>query len=154
MRGLKIDFEGSTPGAPSPAPEPANAPAQDAVPTPAPLPPPAPIAALPLARALENAIASVVTGPSKLVLALSDDGSELDASFAAALDTTRRRAVHVRLAPGLEIGARAHGGLVDALRERTSGRPGVAAILDPLIRSAASFVLGKDLWSLESFLTP
>ncbi len=114
----------------------------------------APLASLPLARALENAIASVVMGPSKLVLALSEDGSELEASFTAAQETTRRRTVHIRLAPGVGIGARAHVGLIDALRERTNGRPGVAAILDSLIKGASSFVLGKDLWSLESFLTP
>lgn len=115
------------------------------------LTPPAP---LPLARALENAIASVVGGPSRLVLALSEDGGELDASFAAACETTRRRALHVRLAPAPSAGARSHQALLDALRERTNGRPGVATILDPLIKSAASFVLQGDLWSLESFLTP
>src|SRR5688572_37476 len=120
MRALKIEL-----GTLAPAPAPA-APAPASAAAPAPVPPPAP---LPLARALENAIASVVTGPSRLVLALSEDGAELEPSFAAACETTRRRALHVRLAPGPSIEARARDAVVKALREREKGRPGVAVLL-------------------------
>jgi hypothetical protein len=161
MRGLKTDLEtppgargGAVAGSPSEAAPPAASSASGPAPAPAET---APSAArpVPLARTIENAVAAVVAGsPSRLLLCLADEGGELAASFDEVLETTRRRALHVRLAPGAGLAERALAGLVPALGERHRGRPGVAALLDPLIKSAASFVLGKDLASLESFLAP
>jgi hypothetical protein len=106
-------------------------------------------------RDLANVIASVVTGgPSRLALALAGSEAELVSNFARVFETTRRRALHVRVDPGPDLVRRALSGLVFSLRERVAGRPGSAALLDGLVKNAASFVLGNDLWSLEAFLAP
>jgi hypothetical protein len=121
---------------------------------------PSPVATEPapqsvLARDLENAIAQVlVGGPSRLFLALAPSATEVGASFAEAARNTRGRTLVVPVASGPSLETRALEALVPALRARTQGRPGVAGLLDPLIRSAAAFVLGSDQWSLEAFLKP
>jgi len=122
-----------------------------------PAPPPAgggdtPAAPAPLARALENAVAKVIGAPSSLVVALAASDEDLRAGFEQAVETTRRRALHVRVEAGPDLEERALAALAPALRERASGRPGVAALLDPLIQNAAQFVLGDDLPGLAPFL--
>jgi hypothetical protein len=112
-----------------------------------------PAAPAPLARSLENAIAKVIGAPSSLVVALAASDEELRAGFEQAIETTRRRALHVPVEAGPGLEDRALGALASALRRRVSGRPGVAALLDPLIQNAASFVLGEDLPGLAPFLT-
>ncbi|HZV02072.1 MAG TPA: hypothetical protein VFF73_35515 [Planctomycetota bacterium] len=108
-----------------------------------------------LARDLENAIAQVlVGGPSRLFLALAPSATQVGASFAEAARNTRGRTLVVPVSSGPSLETRALEALVPALRARTNGRPGVAALLDPLIKSAAAFVLGSDQWSLEAFLKP
>lgn len=151
MRGLKVSLEVpvTTPALPAATGVSPAAPAPTGA---APAPPAPPII---IERDLANTIAAVATGgPSRLALALTGSEAELASGFARIVETTRRRALHVRVDPGPDLVRRALAGLVFSLRERVAGRPGSAALLDALVKNAASFVLGNDLWSLEAFLAP
>ena len=151
MRGLKVSLEVpvTTPALPAATGVSASAAPATTGAAPAPTPPHT------IERDLANAIAAVATGaPSRLALALTGSEADLASGFARIVETTRRRALHVRVDPGPDLVRRALAGLVFSLRERVAGRPGSAALLDALVKNAASFVLGKDLWSLEAFLAP
>jgi len=105
---------------------------------------------LALVASLEEHLAAVARGAaSRFVLILSDAGERVVA------EVERRGALVVRVPPGEgSLGERTRAALVARLVERRDGRPGVAALVDPLISRAAEYVLGTDLPSLESYLTP
>jgi hypothetical protein len=103
-----------------------------------------------LLSALEAHIAIVAKGnPSRFVLLVCDDAERL----VTELERTGNLVARVNDSLGA-VGDCVRTALVERLVERRSDRPGAAHLVDPLVARAAEYVLGTDLPSLTSYLTP